>query len=440
MSGLGGLVKTGEGVFTLSGSNSFLGDSFINAGTLVLNSTTALATDAIVTMNNASTLTVNQRTVIGYLEQNSGTVNGPGQLISSLILTESGVLNSVIANGADYAVGLLKRTDGTTTVSAANTFTGSVRIQGGTMQLVDGGSFAAGSSLVMSAGTIDLNNKSQAFTALNGLGGTVALGAGELTISNVTTSVFDGAITGTGGVVKRGLGRLELGGTSSYTGATIVEAGELKVNGSIAGSAVSLAAGSSLSGSGSVGVISGAGSVDPGNSPGILTAPAVDPSGGLSFNFEFTALNPVFTDASASLNDVLRLTDPTAPFVGALASANVVNIYFNVDAVQPSEFYRGAFFTDRKQGFDSLIVDAQFNYYIKDDTGPVSYGGQSYALMGGGFSIVVSTVSQGADFGSGLVDGQITQFEVIPEPSTYALLVLGAAAFGFHAWRRRRRA
>jgi hypothetical protein len=46
-------------------------------------------------------------------------------------------------------------------------------------------------------------------------------------------------------------------------------------------------------------------------------------------------------------------------------------------------------------------------------------------------------VNQSADFGSGLVDGQITQFEVIPEPSTYALLVLGAVALGAHLWRRR---
>jgi autotransporter-associated beta strand protein len=298
-----------------------------------------------------------------------------------------------------------------------------------------------------SGGSITMGTENAANPAIAGHAGAHTVAADlalaattEVAVTSGARLTFDGSVSGTGGVVKRGLGRLDLSGTSSYTGATVVEAGELKVNGSIANSAVTIQSGASLSGSGTVGVISGAGSVDPGNSPGILTAPAVDSSGTLTFNFEFTNLNPIFTDPFASVNDVLRLTDPTAPFSGALTSANVLNIYFNVDVLQTNELYRGAFFTDRKQNFDALIVDAKFNYYIKDDAGPVSYGGQNYALLGGGFSIVVSTVNQSADFGSGLVDGQITQFEVIPEPSTYALLVLGAAALGFHAWRRRRRA
>ena len=99
-------------------------------------------------------------------------------------------------------------------------------------------------------------------------------------------------MSGAGSLHKTGLGRLELSGTSSYSGATSVEAGELKVNGSIADSAVTVASGASLSGSGAVGAISGAGAINPGNSPGILTAPSVDPSGGLAFNFELTKLEP----------------------------------------------------------------------------------------------------------------------------------------------------
>ena len=122
------------------------------------------------------------------------------------------------------------------------------------------------------------------------------------------SGAYAGAMSGAGSLHKTGLGRLELSGTSSYSGATSVEAGELKVNGSIADSAVTVASGASLSGSGAVGAISGAGAINPGNSPGILTAPSVDPSGGLAFNFEFTNLNPVFSDATASVNDLLRLT------------------------------------------------------------------------------------------------------------------------------------
>lgn len=146
-----------------------------------------------------------------------------------------------------------------------------------------------------------------------------------------------------------------------------------------------------LSGSGTVGAISGAGAIDPGNSPGILTAPPVDPAGGLRFNFEFSSLNPVFADASASVNDVLRLTEVLSPFSAPLTLSNVVNLYFNVEALQENEISRGAFFTDWNEGFDSLVGDAKFSYYLKDGAGTVIYGGEKYSALGSELSIVVST-------------------------------------------------
>ena len=54
-------------------------------------------------------------------------------------------------------------------------------------------------------------------------------------------------------------------------------------------------------------------------------------------------------------------------------------------------------------------------------------------------TITVTTVAQTADFASGVANGQIMQVQVVPEPSTYALLGLSAAALGAYRWRRRRR-
>jgi len=57
--------------------------------------------------------------------------------------------------------------------------------------------------------------------------------------------------------------------------------------------------------SGKVKTISGAGKIGPGNSPGILTAESLDPSGGTGFILEFTDVSPNYGDATTSFNDVL---------------------------------------------------------------------------------------------------------------------------------------
>jgi hypothetical protein len=165
----------------------------------------------------------------------------------------------------------------------------------------------------------------------------------------------------------------------------------------------------------------------------------VDPRGGLTFNFELTSLNPTYSDATASLNDVLRLTDTTTPFVASLTSANAVNIFFNVATFEAGQFYTGGFFTDVSSDFLNQLVDATFNYYVSDAGGSVSYGGENYRALGEGLSITLSTVRANGDFAGGTVNGQVMQFEVVPEPSTYALLMLAAAGLAAHTWRQRRR-
>jgi autotransporter-associated beta strand protein len=274
-------------------------------------------------------------------------------------------------------------------------------------------------------------------------------GVGGLTISNLNsngklleitgagTNRLTGNMSGTGGLAVSG-GRLEVTASNSYTGATWVHGGRLVVNGRIdTSSGVNVGAYGSLGGSGRVAAISGSGSIDPGNSPGILTAPSVDPTGGLDFNFEFTLLgNPNFANAFDSGNDLLRLT-ADMPFTAALGSVNTVSIYMSFASLNPGDAFRGGFFADQVGDFLASVSGASFVYYLADASGTFFYDDVAYRLFAD-YDIAIGTVTQTANFADGTVNGGIMEFTVVPEPSTYALLVLGMGAVAVMMWRRRR--
>jgi hypothetical protein len=258
-----------------------------------------------------------------------------------------------------------------------------------------------------------------------------------LEITGSGTARITGAVSGTGGLALSGR-RLELSGSSSYTGGTWAHAGALVVDGNIAASSgVALDAGAALGGSGRVSAISGAGMVGPGNSPGILTATSVAPAGGLDFGFEFTQEGaPLWATGTASGNDVLRLTDPTTPFTTTLGASNAIDVYLGVTALSLGDTFQGGFFTDASSSFLSSIQNAAFTYYVLGNGAGTAktYNGQGYYLLDTSFwpsyeTVNVSTVSvASANFADGTVtNGQVMQLVVVPEPAAIGLALLGMA-------------
>ena len=97
--------------------------------------------------------------------------------------------------------------------------------------------------------------------------------SGMLIFNRVEDLTYAGAINGTGTLEKQGAGKLTLTGTHTYTGATVVSAGTLLVNGVIGSSAVTVTGGT-LGGSGVIQrpvTIQSAGRLAPATSIGVLT-------------------------------------------------------------------------------------------------------------------------------------------------------------------------
>ncbi|NBW95671.1 MAG: hypothetical protein EBR28_02810, partial [Planctomycetia bacterium] len=461
-----GLTKSGAGTLTLSGSNAYGGNTTVNAGTL------AFTTDSVwtglsgtIALDNATlaytgTNAANQ--VLGLpiqLGASGGTLRNPGaafwfvggQISGAGPLTVGSGSTLMVFQGANTNSGGVTLQAGSQVVVANDSTgpagaptsgvfgTGTLALAGGSLRSTTGAARTVGNAVNVTADTTFFSagsniDKSITFT------GPVTLSGGSRTFTVDTTGTGSPAINFTGaigdggngyGLTKAGAGTLVLGGTSTYTGQTAVSGGELVVNGSIL-SSVALSGSTSLGGRGSVNAISGAGLVGPGNSPGILAATSVDPSGGLDFAFEFTQANPDYTNAAASGNDLLSISGLT-PFTSSLTSANVVSVYFTPSSVELGTLTGGFFTSSLQSDFLNSIASATYQYFVQDAGGSYLYNGQAYKTLAqydAAKSVTVSTVAANG--------GQVMQMVVVPEPAALALAAIGIAVAGWSAVRRRR--
>jgi autotransporter-associated beta strand protein len=281
--------------------------------------------------------------------------------------------------------------------------------------------------------------------------GNNATGIGANTVSvgaNGQNTTFTGDIFGTGNLTKVGVGTLTLTGSNTYTGVTNVNQGKLLVNGTHTGvGTYTVAAGGTLGGSGTISsLVQGAGLGSPGNSPGIFAVSQTDPSGGMDFGFEFTQLgDPTWSNATASGNDVWRLTHASNPFPnGPFDSDNVIDIYLGVTGVTTGDIFRGGFFTDLNSDFLATVVGADYNFWILGDGAgtATTFNGQGYYDMYSytGYFLNVSTHQvPSANFASGTINnGWEMEFTAaVPEPSTWVLGLTGLLGLGLLGWRRR---
>jgi autotransporter-associated beta strand protein len=197
------------------------------------------------------------------------TFNGRSGIIgygtNGLITISSG--NSVMSSGSGGGVndgqvsGLLRGGDfvksgvGVFVIKGSNLYTGSTSVSGGVLRLGGNNSIPTGSALSV-VGTLDMGGYNQTVRTLSGGGLVMSSGSGTLVLTvsdNGETTTYSGVIengsASSVGLSKTGSGTLVLSGSSTYTGATLVNQGVLDVrhsNGLGVSSLTTVSSGASL--------------------------------------------------------------------------------------------------------------------------------------------------------------------------------------------------
>jgi autotransporter-associated beta strand protein len=125
----GGLVKQGTGTLTLTGANTYTGNTAINAGTLALAASGSLAS-SLISVGSGATLDVSGLTTLPYSLGNGQTLSGSG-VVTGAVTTASG---AVLAPG-NNGIGTLTFTNNLT-LNAASTNAFVVTVTGGASNTV----------------------------------------------------------------------------------------------------------------------------------------------------------------------------------------------------------------------------------------------------------------------------------------------------------------
>ncbi len=237
----GSITKQNSGTETLTGVNTYLGDTNINGGTLRLSLGGSISSSNAVVVAGGATFDITGSTLPNVL------INGlSGAPNSSVTLGANQLRFGVAASTATFggvisgSGSILKKASGTSILTGINTFTGGTTIAAGTLSLSSGGSLASSSFVDLTGGSsvFDITGISAASTTIEDLigvpGSMVNLGSKNLTFGTAGSTLFEGSITGggagLGSITKQNSSTVTLTGVSNYDAGTTISGGTLSLS------------------------------------------------------------------------------------------------------------------------------------------------------------------------------------------------------------------
>jgi beta propeller repeat protein/autotransporter-associated beta strand protein len=330
---------------------------------------------------------------------------------------------------------------GTVTIGGSGAIAGSckmTKMEAGTLVLSGAHSYSGGTEV--SGGTLLVENTADSATGSGAVTVTAATLGGTGFINGPVTLLDDATLTSTATLtinntltVKGLANRLSSGTIVTIGDVTIDPGAVFIINGTLGGEEGYLIVRGMLMGKGTINktCILDGGTLSPGAPSTIQSWPQVSVAAApRNFEFEIGAAGPNYASPSNSINDLVRLTDGATPFANeaggpaALTADTVIDVYFLSDdpalGAYRAEFFAASDFTD-------AVAGATYQYWRLDPRGGRYHNGNFFSPLDSSL-VDWSVVRETATFGGTPASGYITEFTVVPEPATLALVGLAGLA------------
>ena len=266
ISGTGSLTMSSSSTLVLNGSDTYTGGTVLNSGSISISTGNALGTGAytvnlaasgtFLTVANTSALTVQNNIVLPAAGITCTLIKNSSAAGSGTPVTLAG---NISGGSSSTELFLNSNTggDNTTTyvLAGTNTFLASeINLNRGALVVASPYGLGDPSNLIY----LDANNNTTlgdlrfaiSMTVTNPI--QVVWTGGNNINTDTNNVILAGQVSGSANLTKLGAGRLTFTTNNTYSGTTLVNGGNLEVDGALASSAVTVATNSTLSGTGNI--------------------------------------------------------------------------------------------------------------------------------------------------------------------------------------------